>query len=302
MRGVGVCAAPDQRGKHVHHDVAFAVGGDARLTRLRQQRFGFLLFDLAVETVRHPPLGERHRAGAVVFGLRCDVGEFVGAVEIDIGLHDGAGDGEARRIVIEARCVLHRFRLVERCRLLAPEVDAPGQIAFDGAEPAERAAIGRRNDVVVAEAGVFVLRVERHVRIELRSWLLPSPPSPRAIAPALRRAWDCARAHRPSAGRGSGSPSPVHHPVSILGAGSVPSPSVLSGICVCCGTMPPGTQAASKVTSGRAAKARFITPALLRASPTPCRPPSMQLLAGSAIASRAARLLGKSPLKGHYKN
>ena len=165
-RRVGVGALTRQGGELVDGKIC---GGPCLLIRdacLRQLAFGFADLELCIESGAHAATRDVEDVLALRLGALRDVREGVLAIELDVRLRDGAGEHEARIILIEARGLRQVLCAVQGVRLTSPEIEVPAQAGAGLAHPEGMTGERRRNDVVLRRALVQGARIEVGVRQE----------------------------------------------------------------------------------------------------------------------------------------
>ena len=122
--------------------------------------------------VSSPALTRRRVMSTNVLALRLralrDIGERVLAIELDVGLSDGAREHEPRVVLIEARGLGEIPRAVHRIGLPPPEIQIPAQAGAGLAHPERVSGERRRDDVVLRCALIQRARVEVRARRERR--------------------------------------------------------------------------------------------------------------------------------------
>ncbi len=157
---VGVGTLSGQCGELVDGKIGGGLGLLARHACLRQLAFGLAQLELRVEPGGHTASRDVDDVLALRLGAFGNVRERVFAVQLDVGLGDGAGEHEPRVVHIEAGGLSESLRAMHGVGLASPEIEIPVQgragLTFPEAVSRER----RGNDVILGGALVQGARIE----------------------------------------------------------------------------------------------------------------------------------------------
>ena len=135
--------------------------GDARL---RQLALRFANLELRIEPGTHAAARDVENVLPLRLGALRDVGQRVLAIQLDVGLGNGAREHEPRVVLIEARGLREALGAVHGIRLLTPEIQVPAQARAGLAHPEGVSGERRRDEVVLRRALIQRARIEIGVR------------------------------------------------------------------------------------------------------------------------------------------
>jgi hypothetical protein len=138
-----------QCGKLVDRKIRGRLGLGACHSCLRQLAFRFTQLELRVESGGNAPAGDVDDVLALRLGAFGNVNERVFAVQLDIGLGDGAGEHEPGVVHIEACRLREVLRPMHGVCLASPEIKIPAQGGAGLPHPEAVSREGRRDEVVL---------------------------------------------------------------------------------------------------------------------------------------------------------
>ncbi len=126
-RCIGVGTLSGQCGELVDRKIRGRLGLGARHSCLRQLAFRFTQLELRIEPGGNAAAGDVDDVLALRLGAFGNVRERVFAVQLDVGLGDGAGEHEPRIVHIEACGLREILRAMHGVCLASPEIEIPAQ-------------------------------------------------------------------------------------------------------------------------------------------------------------------------------
>ncbi|MNK93084.1 hypothetical protein D3C87_1132300 [compost metagenome] len=150
--GAGIRALARQRRELVPGQRDDLVDGGKALARGGQGRLGLLHVEGGVELRIHAPARQVQRVLALAVGLLGQRALGVGGVEPQVGAHDGRGQYQFRRVVIDLGGAHAVQRGVERGLVLAPEVEFVAEAKLHVTGPLPAACERAWHETVLAEA------------------------------------------------------------------------------------------------------------------------------------------------------
>ncbi len=148
-RCIGLGARTGQHGQPVNRQIRGRLRLCARHACLRQLAFGLPQLEPRVESGRNPPARDIEDVLPLRLRALRDVRQRIFAVQLDIGLGDGAREHQLRVVHIQARGLGERLRAMHRIRLPPPEIGIPPQggagLAHPETVPGER----RRDQIIL---------------------------------------------------------------------------------------------------------------------------------------------------------